>query len=122
MSKDQNSGLQKDWWDKLQIIAVIAVPIVIGISGYFINSTLKQREIEVRYLENAVSILREKPNEETVALRNWAVEILRSYSPIPISAEAIEEIKRKPLPGRIYLTTEKGEVLTDEKGNPIVVK
>jgi hypothetical protein len=122
MSKDQESTPEKDRWDKFKIIALIAVPLVIGFFGHSINSTLKQREIEVKYVEIAVSILREKPSEQTAGLRDWAVEVLRSYSPIPLGADVIEELKRNPLPGNIFLTDEKGKIITDQKGEPIIAK
>jgi hypothetical protein len=126
MSNDNNCASQKDCWDKFKIIinvfALIAVPVLIGLYGHFINSTLKKKEIEVKYIEIAVSILREKPNDETAGLRNWAVDVLRSYSPIPINKDVIEELKHNPLPGLMYLTDQKGKIITDEKDEPIIVK
>jgi hypothetical protein len=53
----------------------------------------------VRYIEIAVGILREKPDQEkTNALRVWAVNVVSSYSPIPLSPDAIKELKQNPLP------------------------
>jgi hypothetical protein len=114
--------MQKDGWDKFKIIAVLILPIVIGVCGYFINSTLKQREIKVRYVEIAVNILREKPRQETNALRDWAVDVLSSYSPIPLRADAINELKQNPLPGHAFLTDERGNFITDENGNRIEIE
>lgn len=126
MSKDTNCVSQKDCWDKSKIIintvALIAVPVLIAFYGHSINLTLKKKEIEVKYIEIAVSVLRERPSDETAGLRNWAVDVLSSYSPIPISTDVIEELKRNPLPGSMYLTDQKGDIITDEKGEPIIKK
>ena len=114
--------MQKDLWDKFKIIAALIAaltPIVIGACGYFINLTLKERETKVRYVEIAVSILREKPHQETKALRDWAVDVVSSYSPIPLSTDAINELKQNPLPGHAFLTDESGNFITDENGDRI---
>ena len=125
MSKDTNCGARKDRWDKFKIIinvaALIAVPVLIAFCGHSINSTLKNREIEVKYIEIAVSVLRDRPGDETAGLRNWAVDVLRSYSPVPLNKDVIEELKRNPLPGDMYLRDEKGEIIQDEKGDPIIL-
>ena len=123
MCTSQDSIPQRDGWDKFRIvstsIALILVPIIIGIYGHQINSTLKQRDIESKYIEIAVTVLREQPRKDTSALREWAINIIRSYSEIPMDHLAVQELKKRPLPGRAYLRDESGDVITDESGDII---
>lgn len=49
---------KKDFWDKLKIGGFVAIPIVIAIIGFFANSSLKSKDIEVRMIELAVGILK----------------------------------------------------------------
>jgi hypothetical protein len=116
--------IQKDCWDKFSIIAnflaLLIVPMVVGYYGSLINTTLKEKEIKVKYIEIAVDILSEKPSSDSKALRNWAINMLVRYSPLDIKDEAITELKRTALPRKNYLLDETGEIITDEKGNPIL--
>ena len=124
MNNTQNSKPQKDWWDKskivINILALIIAPLIIAYYGNSINSTLKEMEIKVKYVEIAAGILSEKPREETNALRDWAVEVINSCSIIPLSPDVIEELRRNPMPGSAYLTDEKGNIFTDERGEPYI--
>jgi hypothetical protein len=112
----------KDWWDKTKIIASVCTPIVIIVSGVVINSALKKSEIRVKYVEVAVSILKDKPRDDTKALRNWAIDVLESNSITPLSRDAIEELRMYPLPPGIYLRDEAGNIITDESGKSITTQ
>jgi hypothetical protein len=124
MNNTQNSKFQKDWWDKskivINVLALIIVPGVITYYGNSINSTLKEMEIKVKYVEIAAGILSEKPGEETNALRDWAIKVIDSCSIVPLGPNAIEELRRNPMPGSGYLTDEKGNIYTDERGEPYI--
>ena len=50
--------------------------VVIALFGTFINSTLKQQEIRVEYVQIAISILSEEPTNDLQPLRAWAVDVL----------------------------------------------
>jgi hypothetical protein len=119
MNNTQNSKPQKVWWNIINILALLMVPLAISWYGNSINSTLKEMEIKVKYVEIAAGILSEKPLEETSALRDWAVKVIDSCSIIPLGPDAIEELRRNPMPGRAY-QDEKGNIYTDERGEPYI--
>jgi hypothetical protein len=102
-----------------KILASIAIPIVLAISGYIIDSTIKEKELGLKYVEVAVGILKSKPNSETNALREWAISIIQRHSSIPLSTEAIKELENVALPKGNYILDAKGNYITDENGNYI---
>ncbi|RLC53305.1 MAG: hypothetical protein DRH89_10730 [Candidatus Cloacimonadota bacterium] len=104
---------KKDNWDKIKIVFTILTPIAIIFSGYFINVTLQENEIKVKYVEIAVRILSSKPTEETSALRNWAIDLLNENSNVKLDSLAIDELLKTP----IYLIDDAGNFLTDSEGN-----
>ena len=118
---------KKDCWDKLIIIVFIIssiiIPIVIAISGYYINTTLQKNEIVVRnveisvkFIDIATDILSDKPTEDKIVLRNWAIEILKENSPIIITPEIEQQMKENSI-SKNYLTGDDGNFLTDDAGN-----
>ena len=115
----KNRNSQKDNWDKAQIFGTLLIPVVIAISGYFINNTIKAKEIRLQYLEMALNILSEEPNQETIGLRLWAIDVVEKYSILQFSEEALEELKRSALPFRKILLDSQGEIIKDSKGQPI---
>ncbi|MDX2220361.1 MAG: 5'-nucleotidase [Burkholderiales bacterium] len=71
-------------------ISAIAVPLVLGISGYFVTLALKGHDARAKYIEIAVSILSAAPksSEEDKTIRRWAIDILDRHSDVPLSKEA----------------------------------
>jgi hypothetical protein len=106
----------KDFWDKLQIVSVFLIPLVLSLCGIKIDKTLKEQEIEAKYIEIATGILRDKPSEDTLELRTWAIDVVQKYSHVPLTKEAVEELRQTALPVKSYLTDEQGNFFTDEKG------
>lgn len=92
----------KDFWDQLEVMAkvagAIAVPIVIGVVGLLINSSLKSREIQAEYVSLAVGLLQ---NADTTAayrpIRKYAVTILQNYSPVEMPTELGELLETRRL-------------------------
>ncbi len=82
----------KDIWGISQSVVLmlssIAVPLVIAGIGASYNTSMKDSENRVRYVELAIAQLRSPPTPETAALREWAVEVLDSQSPIKLSSAA----------------------------------
>lgn len=75
----------KDGFDKAkdvaQIIALVAVPIVLAIAGWQIQSSMKDSEIRRDYVRMAVGIVENGSSSED--MRIWATQVLRQNSPIP---------------------------------------
>lgn len=84
--------------DVALIVASIAVPLVIAWVGGEYNARIKEAENRIRYVELAISQLRSTPTPETTALREWAVELLDSQSPIKLSEAAKTQLKSYALP------------------------
>jgi len=72
--KDNNN-----WFIELLKIAVVPISIVIY-SQYFTNRQ-NENEINLKYIEIATSILKDKPTESNKELRTWAVNVINKYSP-----------------------------------------
>ena len=90
-----NAGSQipRDSWSKFRdaataiaaVIAAIAVPIVIAVLGNKINLSLKDRDVKIKTVELAISILKDDPqkNPESPVLREWAMTVIDTYSGVP---------------------------------------
>jgi hypothetical protein len=124
MFDKQEEKSMKNKWDKteiiIKIIGSLLVPFLLLFYGNKINNTLKEKELDIKYLEIATGILSRDPAKTPPSLRDWAVDILKFYSKeVPLSSDAATELKEKPLPTSRFITDEKGNIITDEKGNPI---
>ena len=88
-------------WKKVETIAkitsLVLVPIVLAIIGALINNSIKGKELKLKYVELAVNILKEEPNEKTKNLREWAIKNINDYSQIKMSAEVQKELEKNVL-------------------------
>jgi hypothetical protein len=86
----------KNTWEKSKslsaIIASIFIPLAVVLIGNWYSSALKESEIQVKYVELAVDILKENPSEKKTNLRSWAVDLVNNYSEIKIDEQAREEL------------------------------
>ena len=73
--------------DVAQIIALVAVPIMVGFIGWQIQISVKEREISRDYVQLAVSVLSSKdaPKE----LRGWSAELVNNFAPVKLSDDAL---------------------------------
>lgn len=96
---------KKDNWDKAKIIAeILAILIVIGY-GHIINNSITKHESDLKLVQVAIDILRTEPNDNTIILREWAIEIVDNFSGIPLSPGVKAELLKKQLPiSNIILT------------------
>ena len=90
-------------WEKAQTLATIfslvAAPLVLAAIGYYFNTSLKEREVQGKFVELAVVILQQPPQEQSRPLRNWATRVIDKYSGVPLSAQLQELlIQKSPLP------------------------
>lgn len=103
MSKEK-----KDWWDKAKIIFEIGAILAVIYYGNMLNSSLKNKEINLQMVKVAIDVLRTEPTENTQALREWAVEIVDRCSAIPFN----ENIKKSLLKQQLPYVTYGGEKVT----------
>ena len=91
---------EKDNWDKAKIVAdILKIVAILGV-GLAINTSLKSRELDLKYTQLAVGILQTEPNESVSGLRAWAVEIIDSISGTPLTEKAKNELLNNQLPAR----------------------
>lgn len=76
-----------------QILATIAVPIVIIIVGNQVQQSIAEKELGKSYVQMAIEILKMPPSKETVELRQWAVATVDKMSPIPLSRKVQEQLE-----------------------------
>lgn len=65
-----------------QILATVAVPLVIALVGHWFSSAIKQKELGLQYTKLAVQVLSSEPTRtaEDRAFRQWAIDVLEEYS------------------------------------------
>ena len=65
-----------DTWEKAKtlssIVSAIVLPIVLLWVGNNFNKAIKERELQGKFVELAVQILREQPDSQAEGLRTWA--------------------------------------------------
>ena len=100
-----NSGVavQANAWEKLRIgstaAGAVLIPLVVGVIGWQVNASLKERDAQVQMIEMAVDILQSQPDPETGSgLREWAVEVIDRHSGVGLSEAARMELLKQPLP------------------------
>jgi hypothetical protein len=71
-----------------QIFAMVAIPVILAIVGYFLQNNLQGEQIKRDYVSLAIQILapseKDKP-EAPLQLREWAVNLLDDSSPVRLS-------------------------------------
>lgn len=119
MSKTTDNG-KKDWWDKGEILLKAAIPLMAAFLLYYYDSRVRDREVNVKYVEVAIGILKAPPDQQTAHLRDWAIAVVDKHSGLPFTQEQLAELRARRLPG--VLTDESGRVLTNERGEPLTTE
>jgi hypothetical protein len=85
-----------------QIFAMVALPILLAMYGYWTHDLLQDKQINQKYVEMAIAVLSNEGAD--VPMRNWARQVLDAKSPVPmpnISADdarfLLEDIRRRSL-------------------------
>lgn len=83
--------------------AALLIPLAVAYLGNQYTAAMKNQEIQARFVELALNILKEAPAEDNhdQDIREWSVKIVENYSGVPLSADARERlIQTAPLPCR----------------------
>jgi hypothetical protein len=99
-SSERSKVSKKDLWEVVEstskIIAALAIPVVLGVGGWLIQSTVSQQSVSKDYVSLATSILQKKRevNEDDSArgLRTWAVELLKRTSPVQLDEATAQHL------------------------------
>jgi hypothetical protein len=87
-----------------KIISALAIPIVLAVVGATIQERIGERSLSKDYVTLAVSILQNsKPSDSNDLLRDWAVRLISSNSPISFPEELKDQLKS----GSVVISTEK---------------
>ena len=76
-------------------IAVIFIPIILAVVGNKYTRTLKEKEIQAKFVELALDQLKIAPNIENQNIRKWAVEIINRFSGIHLTDAAKSDLINK---------------------------
>jgi len=83
-------------WERLKIlsgaVAAVVIPVVVAYVGNEYSTALKERELQGRFVELAVDILREEPDKEHSELRKWAASVIDTYSGVKLTDDARSEL------------------------------
>jgi len=114
----------KDFWDIFEIIGkvcgIILIPIAISYFGYQYNKALQINEIKSKYIEIAVSILRDNPSIETQGIRSWAIKVFSELSIIEIDEKTLNELKSSALPKDKIATNPDGSIMFNPDGSATI--
>jgi hypothetical protein len=87
----------KDIWDKLDVLSrvtsAIAIPAVIAIGGWYIQSATTRQSISKDYVTLAISILEKPKSKEDSGLRVWAVDLLNDNAPTKLPADTLAQLR-----------------------------
>lgn len=87
------------WKNFSQILAAIAVPVVVAVFGWLIQITIAENTVKKDYVQIAVNILSDDSKKTNVYLRAWAVDIIDKNSPVPLS----ENVRTGLIDGQITI-------------------
>ena len=86
------------WKTLLTTLGAAVVGGIVTIVGAGLEFQSKDRELDIKLLEIALGILREKPeNDQISGAREWAVDVLSKYSDVPVSDVAKSQLVKAPL-------------------------
>lgn len=75
----------------------IILPVTLVVVGHFFTTAIKSDDRELKFVELAIEILKQEPNEETKDLRVWAIDTIDLYSEIKLSPDARNNIENNRL-------------------------
>ena len=89
-------------WEKAKIvftgIASILIPLMLGFIGNEYSTSLKERELQGKFVELAINILSEEPTKENENIRRWGIDVINMYSGVPLDKPTKEDlIKKTPI-------------------------
>lgn len=86
----------RDCWDKLEIVAKVALPLAIALVGFFLNSGLKERELRAQYVSLAIDLLQHPDTTaEGAALQQWAAAVVEDMAPVKMPPGLMARIQQR---------------------------
>jgi WD40 repeat protein len=96
--KSQENNLPKknvfDRFEQLaRIISIVAIPVIIAVVGWLIQSAVTQQNISRDYVQIAVGILTNSDSSVDPAIRSWAVDLLNDNAPTKFDSQTVARLK-----------------------------
>jgi hypothetical protein len=88
------AGSGSSWWLSAGAAGGIVGVVITGLFNHFDNAG----DLDAKMVELTVSILRSKPNPETMPLREWAIDTLQTRAHFKFTADQIAVLKNQTLP------------------------
>jgi hypothetical protein len=79
------------------IFLKVTLPLIMLTLGSCFINAYGDKEVRLRYIDIAVSVLNDKPSPEKQPLREWAVRTLNLYAEKKLTASARGTLKSAPL-------------------------
>ena len=99
MTNDTASSVNP--WDKARaistIVATAIIPLAVALAGNWYAQAIKDKEIQLKYIELSIQILSAPPTDQNMEVRRWAVEAINRYSEVKINAKAEKELLSEQL-------------------------
>lgn len=76
-----------------KLLNIAIIPITIALVSVYYTNVQKNSEINLKYIELAIDILKQPSSDNNKYLKDYAKNIIKEYSEIPLSKEVEEEIK-----------------------------
>lgn len=107
------------------IFGAVLVPVVVALVGQSYTAAIKQQESRARFVELAIEILREDPQEgEEDPLRQWAADVVNANSGTQLSVSArtaLVESRALPSGGRGSVDPRFEELSVSKSGGMISI-
>jgi hypothetical protein len=71
-------------------VSLVAIPVVLGVGGWMIQSTVSDAQTKQEYVKLAVTIINDPKGDAT--LRSWATSLLSQTSPVPFTPQMIRAL------------------------------
>lgn len=109
--------------DKLKNIStalgLVIIPIVVAFIANEYSKDLKEREVQARFVELAVSILSKEPSSRDKNIREWATQVLNNYSGVPFNDSArkdlVELVRLPATSGSLSVANNQGDIGFSQK-------
>lgn len=69
------------------IFTAIAVPVVVALVGWQIQTSISSDSVRKDYVQMAISILSNPNDTIDKSLKHWAIEVLEKNSPVPFNSD-----------------------------------
>ena len=88
------------WQAGATILSLLAVPVLLGLGGWLVQRQTATEATRREYVQLALDILRDTErghSTDQLALRSWAIDIVKTYTPVDMPEETLDALKRGAL-------------------------